>query len=292
MYDVIIVGKGPAGISASLYTARANLSTLIIARDFGSLEKADKIENYFGFAGPVDAKELLENGAANAIRLGVKIVNDEVVGILSEDDVFEVSTINNKYNSKSVILATGRTRKKAAIEGLSRLEGKGVSYCAVCDGFFYRGKAIAVLGNSDYALHEVNQLMRFTDNITLFTNGQKLTTKSTPPCKVQDKKIVRVRGEQNVEGIELEDGQVIPVNGIFVALGIAGSADFAKVLGAQVEKGSIVVDSGGRTGVEGLFAAGDCASNFLQISTAVGQGAMAAKSAIEYLTGKTILMQV
>lgn len=285
MYDVIIVGKGPAGISAALYTTRANLKTLIIGRDFGALEKAHKIENYFGFAEAVDAKQLVENSIANAVRLGAEVVDDEVLD-LDVEDGFSLTTVKGKYAARSVILATGRQRKRVNIKGLQDFEGKGVSYCAVCDGFFFRGKTLGVVGNSDYALHEVEQLLNFTDNITLFTNGEKLEARREPPCKVESGKIAKIIGENKVEGIELENEAVVKVDGIFVAVGVAGSADFARKLGVEVNNGAIVTDRDGRTAVEGLFSAGDCVGDFLQVSTAVGQGALAARSAIEYLKGK------
>lgn len=285
MYDVLIVGKGPAGISAALYATRANLKTLVIGRDLGALEKAHKIENYFGFAEPVDARQLLEDSIANALRLGAEVSDDEVLD-LEVGDGFSVTAIKKSYAAKSVILATGRQRKRVNIKGLEGLEGRGVSYCAVCDGFFYRGKAIGVIGNSDYALHEVEELMNFTDNITLFTNGEKLQTRREPPCKVESGRIARIIGEKKVEGIELENETVVMVDGIFVAVGVAGSADFARKLGVEVRNGAVVTDGEGRTAVEGLFAAGDCVGDFLQVSTAVGQGALAARSAIEYLKGK------
>ena len=140
MYDVIIVGAGPAGMSAALYTLRANLSTLVIGKDGGALEQTDKIENYFGTGGVISGKELLERGQLQVENLSGEFLTEEVVAIEWAES-FTVSTQSNKYDAKAVIIATGNKRNTAKIKGLDRLEGKGVSYCAVCDAFFYKGKA-------------------------------------------------------------------------------------------------------------------------------------------------------
>ena len=138
-YDVIIIGSGPAGISASLYTKRANLSTLIISKDAGILKKVKKIENYYGFSEPIEGEKLQEAGEEQAKRLGVEIVKEEVLAINFEEN-FVVETVNRTYEASNVILATGMTRNTLKAKGIKELEGKGVSYCATCDAFFYRGK--------------------------------------------------------------------------------------------------------------------------------------------------------
>jgi len=146
MYDVIIIGSGPAGISTSLYTKRANLSTLIISKSVGTLEKVKKIENYYGFKEPISGKELSENGINQAKRLGVEFVKDEVVKI-EKESTFIIETINTKYEAKTVVLATGSSRRTPNIKGIKEFEGRGISYCATCDAFFYRKKDVGILGN-------------------------------------------------------------------------------------------------------------------------------------------------
>ena len=158
MEKVIIIGAGPAGISAALYAVRGNLDPLVINNGIGALEKAEKIENYYGLPHPVTGKELFENGIAQAKALGVRVLDAQVLGV-SGFDTFQVKTTEGDFESISVILATGSKRKKPGIPGLQEFEGKGVSYCAVCDAFFYRGKNVAVLGNSDFALHEAQTLL-------------------------------------------------------------------------------------------------------------------------------------
>ena len=151
MENIIIIGAGPAGISAALYAARGNMDPLIINTGIGSLEKAEKIENYYGLEQPLSGRELFERGLAQARALGVRILDAQVVG-MGGFDTFEVKTTAGDFEARSVILATGSRRASARIPGVKEFEGKGVSYCAVCDAFFYRGKEVAVLGNSDLRL--------------------------------------------------------------------------------------------------------------------------------------------
>ena len=153
MENIIIVGAGPAGISAALYAARGNMDPLIINTGIGSLEKAEKIENYYGLERPLSGKELFERGLEQARALGVRILDAQVVG-MGGFDTFEVKTTEGDFEARSVILATGSKRASAKIPGVKEFEGKGVSYCAVCDAFFYRGKDVAVLGNDFYRWKE------------------------------------------------------------------------------------------------------------------------------------------
>ena len=282
MYDVIIVGAGPAGLSAALYTSRANLTTLVIGKDGGTLERVDKIENYFGMSAPISGCELVENSKTLASSLGAEIVEDEVLGI-TWMGTFLVDGKAGKYESRALILATGASRTKAKISGLKEHEGKGVSYCAICDAFFYRGKDVAVLGHSDYAVHELSQLLPVVGSVVLCTNGKELEAAVPEGARVEAAPIASIDGEDLVEAVTLEDGSKIPVSGVFVALGSAGAVELARKIGAQVEGNTIVVDSKMATNVPGLFAAGDCIGGLLQISTAVGEGAQAAMSAISYV---------
>ena len=136
MYDVIIIGAGPAGISASLYTQRANLNTLVLyKKDNTSLIKTSKIENYYGFEKGIDGRKIYENGIKQAQNIGVKLLEEEVIKISKENN-FKIETLNNSFESKAVIIATGISKNKPKIEGIDKFEGKGISYCAICDGFF------------------------------------------------------------------------------------------------------------------------------------------------------------
>lgn len=240
-YDVIIIGSGPAGISASLYTKRANLSTLIISKDAGILKKVKKIENYYGFAQPVEGEKLQEAGEEQAKRLGVEIVKEEVLAINFEEN-FVVETVNRTYEASNVILATGMTRNTLKAKGIKELEGKGVSYCATCDAFFYRGKEVAVIGNGDYALHELEALKPVAKSVTLLTNGEELKENRSIEVPINEKKIREVRGMEKVEGVTFEDETTQDLDGVFIALGTASSSDLARKIGARIsERNEIIV---------------------------------------------------
>ncbi|MBW7573069.1 NAD(P)/FAD-dependent oxidoreductase [Caproiciproducens faecalis] len=285
MADIIILGNGPAGISSAAYTARAGLDTIVIGRDSGALSKAGEIENYYGFPAPISGEQLVQNGIDQAARLGVSVISDEVLGV-SYDGEFTVQSKQGTYQAPCVILATGASRKVPRIEGLSKFEGKGVSYCAVCDAFFYRGKAVAVLGDGDYALHEASELLPVVGSVTVLTNGRTPSAQFPEQISVITKEIEALRGDSVLESIAFRDGSTQPLSGLFIALGVASSADFARTMGAETEGSRIVVNDSMQTSIPGLYAAGDCTGGMYQISKAVYDGARAATSAIQYLRGR------
>jgi thioredoxin reductase (NADPH) len=287
MYDVIIIGRGPAGISASLYTVRSNLKTLIIGKNDSRLKKAEKIDNYFGFAETISGSELLNNGEYQAKRLGAEILDDEVISI-DKEDFFTITTTKNKYESKAVLLATGQPLKTIGVENLVKFEGRGVSYCTTCDGFFYNNLRVGVLGNKDYAIHEALELMTFTTKITVFTNGKQLDVssryeKDIEKFKIDTRKLSKLDGDEFLQRIIFSDGSEEEIDGIFVAYESASSTDFARKLGILTEGNNIAVNAKQETNLKGLFAAGDCTSSFKQISVAVGQGAIAGKAVADYV---------
>ena len=174
MSNIVIVGSGPAGVSAALYAVRAGVQTTVLTKGSGALARAEKIENYYGFAQPVSGPELERRSIENARRLGVQFVQTEAVG-LTWTDRLTVETLAGAYPADAVILATGASRAVPRIPGLTGLEGHGVSWCAACDAFFYRGKDVAVLGSGEYALHEVQALLPVVKSVTLLTDGAALT---------------------------------------------------------------------------------------------------------------------
>ena len=288
MFDCIIIGSGPAGITASLYIVRAGYKVLVISKSESALNKADKIENYYGFKEPISGKELIKNGIEQAKRLGVNILEKEVVSIkFSNDNLYEVivndPNVEEKYMAKNIILATGVSRNKSNIEGIKEFEGRGISYCAICDAAFYRGKNVAVLGNGPYAIQEINELLPIAESVTMLTNGNEVLDNISKNIIMNKKKIKRFVGNKKIEEIQFEDGTTQKIDGVFIAEGVASSVDFAKKIGARVEKNYIIVNDKMETNVPNIYACGDCTGGILQISKAVYQGTVAGLEVINKL---------
>ncbi len=282
MFDCIIVGAGPAGISASLYLARADKTVLVLYYNEAQVKKAHKIDNYYGFVDGISGDDLYNNGIKQAINLGVDVLEEEVLDIKIDMDMhYQVNTLNNRYTSKTLIIATGNKKLRPNIKGISEYEGKGISYCAICDGFFYRKKKIAVLGASEYAISEANELNNITDDITILTNGEKL--KSSTKFNTIDKRIKEIKGDIKIRNVEFEDGTTFELDGLFIAIGSAGGIDFAKKLGLMIENDNIVVDENMKTNIDGLYACGNITGGLLQVGKAVYEGSMAGLSAIKYI---------
>lgn len=274
MYDVIVIGSGPAGITAAIYAKRRNLSILVISKGNGTLQKAEKIDNYYGFENGISGKELYVNGIKQAKNLGIDFIEDEVINI-EYINQFTVETVNSKYEAKAVILATGVSRNIPNIKGIKEFEGKGVSYCAVCDSFFYKGKDVAVLGDGNYAIHEFETLKPIASSVTILTNGNTMVENRDSSIEVNSKKIREFRGNTKLEEVEFEDNTIQNLNGVFIAMGTASSSDLARKIGARIENNNIIVNENMETTVPGLFACGDCTGGLLQISKAVYEGAKA-----------------
>ena len=280
MFDVIIIGSGPAGISAAIYLKRAKKNILIISNGKSALEKAEKIENYYGIES-ISGKELYEVGLEQAKRLQIPIEIDEVTNISFENN-FVVTTPNREYEAKNVIIATGTNRISPKIKGIKEFEGKGVSYCAICDAFFYRNKDVAVIGNGNYAIHEAKQLKPVVKSVTILTDGKEMIqNRDAASFEVEETPIREFRGTNSIEEVEFENNNTKKIDGVFVAIGTASSADLAKKIGAVVKNNNIVVDDNMETTVKGLYACGDCTGGLLQVNKAVYEGAQAAMNIIK-----------
>ncbi|MFA7076374.1 MAG: FAD-dependent oxidoreductase [Candidatus Izemoplasmatales bacterium] len=283
MYDVIVIGGGPAGASAAIYLQRFRLKVLMIMKDLGTLGKTNHIDNYWAFENTVSGKHLVEQGVAQATRLGVDVIEEEVIGIENFED-FVVKTTKNEYNGKTVLIATGQSKANLKVKGFKEYIGKGLSFCAVCDGFIYKNKKIGVIGNAEFMLEELEVLRNFTKDITVFTNGlglplhieeeikEKLVTE--PLCEIQGDEVVKKVITQQDE---------YDVDGLFVAIGTPSANDFALRIGAFTENNYIVVDNNHMTNVPGLFAAGDCIGGLLQVVKAASDGAHAAIAINKFL---------
>lgn len=287
IYDVIIIGAGPAGVSASLYTKRGNLNTLIIYSDESSLEKTKKIENYYGFENGINGKDLYNIGIKQAENIGVETKKEEVLNVLVENEGFKVITDKDEYNTKVVIFSTGNKKNKPNIKGIDKFEGRGISYCAICDGFFYKDKDVVVIGNGKYAISETNDLINIARHITILTNGKKAPEFRAENVDIDTEEIEGISGEKKVEEITLKNHKKIETDGIFIAQGVAGSAEFAKKLGIITKQDKIVVNEKMETNVKGIYACGDCTGGLFQVSKAVYEGTIAGLQAINYIREKS-----
>ena len=284
MEKLIIAGAGPAGVSAALYAVRSGITPLVLHKGGGALEKAVKIENYYGLPHPVTGAELYKNGLKQLESFQVPVVEEELLAVEYDGD-YTVRTTEHTYHSKALILATGAKRNPLALKELKKYEGSGISYCAVCDGFFYRGKEVAVLGNGPYALHEAKVLEPLAAKVTILTNGKEadFNGEDTASIQIETKKVISAGGDETLSYVHLEDESRLPISGLFVALGTADSTDIARKLGLIIENNHILIEPDTSTPLPGLYAAGDCTGGMLQIAKAVYEGAMAGTRAVNYL---------
>lgn len=272
LFDVIVIGGGPSGVTAAVYAARGGKKVKLFHTDASALAKAELIQNYYGFDA-VGGAELYKRGLSQAESVGVSVELAEVTFVRAEDDGFTVSTSVGEYRSRKLVVATGARRRSAGIGGESEFVGRGVSYCAVCDAFFYRKKRVAVIGTGNYAVHEYSVISSVASEAYLLTNGEADPVGAIPPEKVVSGRIARIFGGERVEGVELVDGRKIFVDGVFIAVGVMGSAELARSVGVVTDpSGAIAVDGNGMTNVPGLYAAGDCISGVKQIGKAVSDG--------------------
>jgi len=281
-YQAIIIGGGPAGVSAALYLARAAIKTLIIENGPGALSRAHKIDNYYGVA--ASGSELYTKGLEQAKELGITVINDEVLNV-----EYTVSfTVHLKNTAKILtapvlLLATGTKNITLNLPELVEFEGKGVSYCAVCDGFFFRKKQVAVLGNGAYALHEAEYLKHLATSVTILTNGKDDSLAVSAGFTVRKEVIKAIVGENKLQSIHFAEGPALNVDGLFIAMGTADSTDIARKLGAHLDGRFIKIDTDCATNIPGLFAAGDCTGGLMQIAKAVHEGARAGLAALKFI---------
>ena len=287
--QILIVGQGPAGLSAAIYAGRAGMNTLLLGCD-PKVAGDYTIDNYFGFPEPITGKELVERGTAQAKRFDVDIRCERVLSIHAEENGYRVKTESGEMNAPAVILATGVSRARPGIGNLADYEGRGVSYCVSCDGFFNRGKKVYVVGEGIFAANQALELLNYTPHVTICTQEKPLEV--TPHFMEQldaadipviKKKIVGLEGDGGLKQVVLSDDSRQDAEGLFVAMGQAGAADFAASLGLMKNGSFIEADHRQQTNLAGVFAAGDCVGRFMQISVAVGEGAVAARSAIGYV---------
>jgi thioredoxin reductase (NADPH) len=300
MHDLIIIGGGPAGLTAGLYTARARLDVLLLERlaPGGQVLTTDWVENYPGFPDGISGFELVERMKTQAENFDLPIRLEEVMGLESSPEKKIVTTNKGQLEARALLIATGATPKKLGIEGEELLMGKGVSYCATCDGPFYKDQEVVVIGGGDTALEEAIFLTRFASTIHLAHRRDELrAVKLLQDRAMAQEKIkfiwdtipLKILGENGVEGIELKNVKTGDISrreaqGVFIFIGTEPNADLIKGIVEQDENGFVVTDEKMETSVPGVFAAGDIRSKpWRQIATAVGEGATASFYAEKYL---------
>lgn len=291
IYDLVIIGMGPAGVSAAIYAKRAGLNVLCLDKAMigGYVNYIDRIENYPGMimSGPDLAFKFYEH----IKELDIEFVNKEVLSVI-DGDVKKVVTNDTEYLSKYVLVATGRVPRKLGLDNEEELEGKGISHCALCDGAFYKGKTIAVVGGGDSALQETLYLSNLCEKVYLIHRREEFRVTGSLLEKIQDKdNVVRIMNT-NISGLESKDGKLssilldsgdeLEVDGLFVYVGFVPGTNFANELEITDENGYIIVDKHFESKLKGIYAVGDIIKKEVyQVSTSIGEGAQAAINIIE-----------
>jgi len=303
LYDVIIIGSGPAGFTAGIYTSRAKLKTLIISGSLpgGQLMTTSEVENYPGFPNGIFGPELMMNMRQQAERFGTTVVDDEVLKVDFKNRPFLISTHSESYEGRTILLCTGASPRKLGIDGEQEFGGRGVSYCATCDGPFFKGEEIAVIGGGDTAIEEATFLTKFGKAVKIihrrdFLRASKiLQEKAFENSKIQfiwNHVVTRIGGNKKIESIDIKDlttGKIqnLSVGGLFVAIGHVPNTSIFKDQLELDDKGYVVIKDDTRTSVEGVFAAGDVHDyRYRQAVTAAGFGCMAALDVEKWLSEK------
>jgi thioredoxin reductase (NADPH) len=299
--NVIIVGSGPAGLTAAIYAGRANLSPLIVAgsQPGGQLTLTSEVENYPGFAEAILGPELMDVMRGQAERFGTEFVDDDVVGVDLSSRPFEVKTAERTWHTRTIVVATGASARFLGLESERRLLGRGLSTCATCDGFFFKGQELAVVGGGDSAMEEATFLTKFASKVTIVHRRDTLRASKIMQDRAHrnpkvawalNREVDEILGTDRVTGVRLRDPKTgateeLPAGGVFVAIGHTPNT---QLFAGQLEMdpaGYLVTESGStRTNVPGVFAAGDVADHvYRQAVTAAGTGCMAAIDAERFL---------
>jgi thioredoxin reductase (NADPH) len=299
--NVVIVGSGPAGLTAAIYGGRANLSPLIVAgsQPGGQLTLTSEVENYPGFAEPILGPELMDVMRRQAERFGTEFVDDDVVGVDLSSRPFEVKTAERTWRTRALIVATGASARLLGLESERRLLGRGLSTCATCDGFFFKGQELAVVGGGDSAMEEATFLTKFASKVTIVHRRDTLRASKIMQDRAHrnpriawalNRVVDEILGTDRVTGIRLRDPdsgatEELVVGGVFVAIGHTPNTSLF-VGQLEMDPGGYLVTEPGstRTNVPGVFAAGDVADHvYRQAVTAAGTGCMAAIDAERFL---------
>jgi len=294
MYDVVIVGSGPAGLTAALYASRYNLKTIVVSKDKGgTLAKAPKIENWPGIKA-ISGMELMQQLETQVKELGTEFSLGEVVNVSKHNNAFKILTQAEEYNSKFLLLATGCKRRSLGVAGEKEFYGKGVSYCATCDAPLFKDKVVAVVGGSNAAAVSAELLSNYAAKVYIIYRRERIRADPLLRGRIEDNtkieiitssNIVEICGNKFVSSVKLDKGNELKVDGVFIEIGSEPCVELAKQLGVKLDsQGFIVVDSSQKTTMPNVYAAGDnttSSNKFEQAITAAAEGAIAASSIYE-----------
>lgn len=290
MYDVVVIGGGPAGLTASIYAARAGYKTIILETGApgGQASTTETIENYPGFPGGVSGPELMMKFFEQATSLGVEMGFQHVTALEVQDDVKKVIAGDTVYETRSVIIASGARPKVLGVNGEAKFRGKGVSYCATCDGFFFKDKEVAVVGGGDTAIEEALYLSKICSKVSIIHRRDQLRATRILQERAEgnekihfiwDSVVDEIIGEEKLVKISLlnvktQEKQLLKVDGVFVFVGYIPNSDYLPAVINRDERGYVLTDELLRTNIPGVFAVGDVRQkNLRQVATAVGDGA-------------------
>jgi thioredoxin reductase (NADPH) len=299
-YDLIIIGSGPGGLTAALYAGRSNLKTIVLEKEIigGQMALTETVEDYPGFPEGIKAQDLIKNFYEHAKKFGVEIIFEEAKEIKISGNYKIVKTPYNEYKSKAVIVATGARHKNLNVPGEKEFLGKGVSYCAICDGPFFKDKEIVVVGGGDTAVLEANYLTRFGKKVYIvhrrnkFRAAAKYVERIYKNPKIElllEKTVKEIYGKNKVEGVVLEDVKTkeiekIPCSAVFIFIGFIPNSEILRGIAEIDENGYVIVNEKMETNVKGIYAIGDLRKKSLkQIVTSAADGAIAAMAAYDYI---------
>jgi thioredoxin reductase (NADPH) len=300
IYDVVIIGAGPAGLTAAIYSSRSRLKTLVLERlaAGGQIVVSELVENYPGFPDGISGAELTKNFERQALRLGAKIVTADARSVEKRENLFYISTEYGEIKSKVVIVSTGTDPVKLPLAEEPKFRGRGISYCATCDGSFFKGRTVAVIGGGDTALYDAIYLTKFAEKVILIHRKKALrATKSLQEMAATNVKIiyeldeipVKIKGDKKIEALVVENVMThkkkeIPVSGLFVAIGTTPNSKIFENLVQLNEDGYIITNHKMETSTSGLFATGNVrVSPLKQVITACSDGAIAAFETEKYI---------
>jgi len=296
MHDVIIIGAGPAGLSAAIYAERFRLKTLVIGRVIGGLiTSTHLVENWPGEVS-ITGLGLMDKVIDHAKSLGVELIEDEVIDVIKSKQGFEVKTSNKVYETKSIIIATGTEHRKLGVPGEKEYAGKGVSYCAKCDSTFFKDKVVGVVGGSDSAAKEALLLADYAKKVYIIYRKERIRAEPINAERVArnnkieiipNVNVKEIRGNKIVKSVLLDNGRELILDGVFIEIGQLPKTELARKLGCKLnDKGEVIIDRDSRTSVSGVYAAGDCTdSDYKQAITGSAEGVKAAFSAYEQVRG-------